>query len=91
MLYHTQAPFWDKEAKDLYAVGDHPLDFDNLYAVRNYEHHAELRTPPGNRGYRPGGFGGMGEKYGRHAGPGKIHLVHEKEGAKRVLENALVA
>jgi len=41
-LYHTQAPFWDKEARELYAGGDHPLNFENLYAVRNYEQHQDI-------------------------------------------------
>jgi metallo-beta-lactamase family protein len=41
-LYHTLAPFWDLEAKTLYAAGDHPLNFHNLHAVLNYEHHLDL-------------------------------------------------
>jgi metallo-beta-lactamase family protein len=46
-LYHTLAPFWDQEAKALYAAGNHPLNFDNLHAVRNYEHHLDLVHEPG--------------------------------------------
>jgi metallo-beta-lactamase family protein len=46
-LYHTLAPFWDKEAKTLYASGDHPLNFENLHAVRNHDHHLDLVHEPG--------------------------------------------
>jgi metallo-beta-lactamase family protein len=40
--YHTLAPFWDHEAKSLYASGDHPLNFKNLHAVRDHAHHLDL-------------------------------------------------
>ncbi len=34
--------YWDKEAKDLMVKGDHPFDFDGLYAVENYRDHKKL-------------------------------------------------
>jgi metallo-beta-lactamase family protein len=41
-LYTELQSFWDKEAKDLKAQGDHPIDFKNLYAVEKYRDHKKL-------------------------------------------------
>jgi metallo-beta-lactamase family protein len=41
-IYADLKPFWDKEARDLWARGDHPLDFDGLYAVARRSDHAKL-------------------------------------------------
>ncbi len=41
-IYSTLEAFWDKEAKDLKAKGDHPIDFKNLYAVQKYRDHKKL-------------------------------------------------
>jgi metallo-beta-lactamase family protein len=41
-LYSDLEAFWDKEAKDLKAQGDHPIDFKNLYAVAKYRDHRQL-------------------------------------------------
>lgn len=38
---------WDREAKDLLAKGDHPLDFDNLYAATRHRDHLKLLELPG--------------------------------------------
>ncbi|MEJ2642842.1 MAG: MBL fold metallo-hydrolase, partial [Desulfosarcinaceae bacterium] len=41
-IYAGLKPFWDKEARDLWARGDHPLDFDGLYAVERHSDHEKL-------------------------------------------------
>ncbi len=41
-IYAQLKPFWDKEARDLWAKGDHPLDFKGLYGVENHGAHEEL-------------------------------------------------
>jgi metallo-beta-lactamase family protein len=41
-IYAGLKPFWDKEARDLWARGDHPLDFDGLYAVERGRDHEKL-------------------------------------------------
>ena len=41
-LYSALDEFWDKEAKELKAKGDHPIDFEHLYAVRNHSDHLKL-------------------------------------------------
>jgi len=41
-LYSKLDEFWDKEAKALKAVGDHPIDFKNLYAVERFRDHQQL-------------------------------------------------
>ena len=46
-LYSTLEDFWDKEAKDLKAKGDHPIDFKNLYAVERYQDHKKLLSIKG--------------------------------------------
>jgi metallo-beta-lactamase family protein len=35
-------PFWDREAQDLWGRGDHPLDFEGLYAVARRRDHQDL-------------------------------------------------
>ncbi len=41
-IYSSLEEFWDKEAKDLKANGDHPFDFKGLYAVEKYQDHKRL-------------------------------------------------
>jgi metallo-beta-lactamase family protein len=41
-IYSSLDSFWDKEAKELKARGDHPIDFQGLYAVRRHSDHLEL-------------------------------------------------
>ncbi|MDA3789858.1 MAG: MBL fold metallo-hydrolase [Desulfobacula sp.] len=41
-IYSTLEAFWDKEAKDLKASGNHPIDFKNLYSVEKYRNHKKL-------------------------------------------------
>lgn len=41
-IYADMQGFWDKEAKVLKAAGDHPLDFKNLYSVKNFRDHRKL-------------------------------------------------
>ena len=41
-IYSDLEAFWDKEAADLKAGGDHPMDFKNLYAVGRYRDHKKL-------------------------------------------------
>jgi metallo-beta-lactamase family protein len=36
------SPYWDKEAQRILRKGDHPLDFDHLYAVRSFHEHMKL-------------------------------------------------
>lgn len=45
--YHTLAPYWDREAKSLYTSGEHPMNFKNLHAALNHEHHQDLVRQPG--------------------------------------------
>ena len=41
-IYSDLEQYWDKEAKDLKARGDHPIDFKNLYSVEKYRDHKKL-------------------------------------------------
>jgi len=41
-LYSALDEFWDKEAKELKARGDHPIDFTNLYSVERFRDHKKL-------------------------------------------------
>jgi metallo-beta-lactamase family protein len=41
-IYAKLKPFWDEEARELWARGDHPLDFDGLYAVKRRGDHEDL-------------------------------------------------
>jgi len=43
-IYARLQSFWDKEAKELMAKGDHPFDFEGLYAVRKFQDHQKLLT-----------------------------------------------
>jgi len=46
-VYARLSEFWDKEARDLNKIGDHPIDFDGLYAVESHRDHLELCDAPG--------------------------------------------
>ncbi|MBU1566215.1 MAG: MBL fold metallo-hydrolase [Proteobacteria bacterium] len=41
-IYSSLEEFWDKEAKNLKATGNHPFDFKGLYAVQKYQDHQKL-------------------------------------------------
>jgi metallo-beta-lactamase family protein len=41
-IYSGLSEYWDMEAKNLLYQGDHPIDFDHLYAVRDYKDHQRL-------------------------------------------------
>jgi len=41
-IYKRLSEYWDREARDLLKEGDHPMDFDHLYAVRNHQDHLKL-------------------------------------------------
>jgi metallo-beta-lactamase family protein len=41
-IYSSLEGFWDEEARELKAKGDHPLDFAGLYAVEKYQDHKKL-------------------------------------------------
>lgn len=41
-IYSTLSGYWDKESKALLNSGDHPIDFDHLYAVKRYPNHKKL-------------------------------------------------
>jgi len=41
-IYSRLSEYWDNEAKELHLRGDHPIDFDHLYAVRDYNDHRKL-------------------------------------------------
>lgn len=46
-IYSRMNEFWNEEAISLLKKGDHPLDFKNLYAVKNHQHHQKLIDMPG--------------------------------------------
>jgi len=46
-VYSRLEGFWDKEAKELKAKGDHPFDFKGLYAVERYQEHKKLLNVKG--------------------------------------------
>lgn len=46
-IYSSLSQYWDKEAKQIYRKGDHPIDFDHLYAVHNHKDHLRLLDTPG--------------------------------------------
>ena len=46
-IYSNLDAFWDKEAKDLKAKGDHPIDFKNLYSVERFRDHKKLMEMDG--------------------------------------------
>lgn len=41
-IYSSLDSFWDKEARDILRQGDHPIDFDRLYAVEGHRDHLKL-------------------------------------------------
>jgi metallo-beta-lactamase family protein len=41
-IYSRLSEYWDKEAKELKAKGDHPIDFKNLYSVERFRDHKRL-------------------------------------------------
>ena len=41
-IYSRLSEFWDSEAKQRRVKGDHPLDFDGLYAVKSHHDHLKL-------------------------------------------------
>ena len=41
-IYSSLSDFWDVEAKSLLKSGDHPIDFENLYAVEGHKSHLRL-------------------------------------------------
>ncbi|MDL1964560.1 MAG: MBL fold metallo-hydrolase [Deltaproteobacteria bacterium] len=41
-IYSSLDSFWDKEAREFKAKGDHPIDFKNLYSVERFRDHKKL-------------------------------------------------
>ncbi|WP_321417393.1 MBL fold metallo-hydrolase [uncultured Desulfobacter sp.] len=41
-IYERMADFWDQEAKELKAHGEHPIDFKQLYSVERFQDHKRL-------------------------------------------------
>lgn len=41
-IYSRLSEYWDREARNLFSQGDHPIDFQHLYAVRNHSDHLKL-------------------------------------------------
>lgn len=41
-IYSGLSEYWDKEAKHILRQGDHPIDFDHLYAVEGHRDHLKL-------------------------------------------------
>jgi metallo-beta-lactamase family protein len=41
-IYSSLSTYWDKEAQKLQYSGDHPIDFDHLYAVKDYKDHRRV-------------------------------------------------
>ena len=46
-IYSGLSKFWDEAASALLEKGDHPIDFDSLYAVENHKAHEKLVALPG--------------------------------------------
>ncbi len=46
-IYSGNVDFWDKAARDIFAKGDHPIDFDHLYSARGHRDHIKLLDMPG--------------------------------------------
>jgi metallo-beta-lactamase family protein len=46
-IYSRLSGYWDETAKGFLRQGDHPIDFDHLYAVKNYKDHVQLVDLPG--------------------------------------------
>jgi metallo-beta-lactamase family protein len=41
-IYSGLSGYWDNEARELCMHGDHPIDFERLYAVKDYKDHLRL-------------------------------------------------
>ena len=41
-IYSGLSGYWDREATRIFNQGDHPIDFEHLYAVRNHRDHLKL-------------------------------------------------
>jgi len=41
-IYSGLSEYWDKEAKHILRQGDHPINFDHLYAVESHRDHLKL-------------------------------------------------
>lgn len=41
-IYDQLREFWDREAKELLADGDHPFDFQDLYPVHRFQDHGKI-------------------------------------------------
>jgi metallo-beta-lactamase family protein len=46
-IYSSLSEYWDNEARQLHSHGDHPINFDHLYAVKDYKDHLRLLDLPG--------------------------------------------
>lgn len=46
-IYSKLSQYWDRESRSLLRRGDHPIDFDQLYAVARHEDHNRLLEMPG--------------------------------------------
>jgi metallo-beta-lactamase family protein len=47
LVYNSLAPYWDAESTALYRSGDHPFNFQKLYAVSNMQQHREIMEADG--------------------------------------------
>ena len=47
-IYSSLAEYWDKEAGKLNSRGDHPIDFDGLYAVASHQDHLKVCDAKGS-------------------------------------------
>ncbi|EFK11547.1 metallo-beta-lactamase domain protein [delta proteobacterium NaphS2] len=46
-VYSSLSQYWDQEARGHLSRGDHPIDFDGLYAVRRHSDHMDLQRTDG--------------------------------------------
>ena len=46
-IYSRLSEYWDKEARELKAKGDHPIDFKGLYAVERFGDHRKIMALEG--------------------------------------------
>ncbi len=46
-IYSAMNEFWDKESRELLEEGDHPIDFEALYAVESHRSHKKLMETDG--------------------------------------------
>ena len=46
-IYSSLSEYWDREAKEILRNGDHPIDFNHLYAIENHKDHLRLMEIPG--------------------------------------------